>query len=101
MSSEKYGVQEVECSSSQEGSDTAHLGEQGGPETRPPLELTPAQEIKLYRKVDVRLAWKDAYELDGDVEGEGTLLQAEVDPGSLRIKARPTHRTGAPAANPS
>ena len=53
------------------------------------------------RKVDVRLAHKDAYELDGDVEGEGTLLQAEVDAGSLRIKARGAHRATASAANPS
>ena len=53
------------------------------------------------KKVEVRLRDKDSYELDGDVEGEGSLLQAEVDPGSLRIKARPAHRAGAVGANQS
>jgi diacylglycerol kinase (ATP) len=44
------------------------------------------------RKVEIRLRHKDAYELDGDVEGEGSLLQAEVDPGSLRIRASAAHQ---------
>lgn len=45
------------------------------------------------RKVEIRLQHPDAYELDGDVEGEGLVLQAEVDPGSLRIRARAPHRS--------
>ena len=52
-------------------------------------------------KVEVRLRDKDAYELDGDVEGEGTVLQAEVDPGSLRIRASVAHRADRATANPS
>jgi len=44
------------------------------------------------RRVEVRLQQVDAYQLDGDVEGQGTLLKAEVDPGSLRIRAAAAHR---------
>lgn len=44
------------------------------------------------RRIEIRLQDKDAYELDGDVEGEGSLLQAEVDPGSLRIRASAAHQ---------
>lgn len=53
------------------------------------------------RRVEIRLQEKDAYELDGDVEGEGRLLQAEVDPGSLRIRAAAAHRADQPGTNPS
>ena len=53
------------------------------------------------RKVEIRLRNKDAYELDGDVEGEGALLQAEVDPGSLRIRASAAHQFDRGAANSS
>lgn len=51
------------------------------------------------RKVEVRLQEKDAYQLDGDVEGEGRVLVAEVDPGSLRIRAAAAHRVDQPAPN--
>ena len=44
------------------------------------------------RKVEVRLEQEDAYQLDGDVEGQGRLLVAEVDPGSLRVRAADPHR---------
>ena len=44
------------------------------------------------REVEIRLRKRDAYEVDGDVEGEGTVLHARVDPGSLRIRARAPHR---------
>ena len=53
------------------------------------------------RRVEVRLRDKDAYELDGDVEGEGSVLLAEVDPGSLRIRASLAHRSDPAPANPS
>jgi len=53
------------------------------------------------RKVEIRLRHKDAYELDGDVEGEGSLLQAEVDPGSLRIRASAAHQFDQGAAKSS
>ena len=43
------------------------------------------------REVEIRLHQQDAYEMDGDVEGEGRVLRAEVDPGSLRIRAK-AHR---------
>jgi diacylglycerol kinase (ATP) len=44
------------------------------------------------KRVEIRLHEKDAYQLDGDVEGEGQVLVAEVDPGSLRIRAAAPHR---------
>ena len=48
------------------------------------------------KKVEISLEKPDAYELDGDVVGQGRVLHAEVDPGSLRIRARAPHRsTGA------
>lgn len=53
------------------------------------------------RRVEIRLRDKDAYELDGDVEGEGSLLQAEVDPGSLRIRAAAAHQFDRGAAKTS
>lgn len=58
-------------------------------------------EVWSGRTVEIRLQHQDAYELDGDVEGEGTVLRGEVDPGSLRIRARPPHRVDQPALNPS
>ncbi|SER34684.1 diacylglycerol/lipid kinase family protein [Microlunatus flavus] len=58
-------------------------------------------EVWAGRKVEIRLQAEDAYELDGDVEGEGTVLTGEVDPGSLRIRARPPHRVDQPALNAS
>ena len=49
------------------------------------------------KKVEVHLRDQDAYQLDGDVEGQGRVLVAEVDPGSLRIRAALPHRAdGAP-----
>ncbi|RYZ31225.1 MAG: hypothetical protein EOP01_03840 [Propionibacteriaceae bacterium] len=45
------------------------------------------------QKVEIRLEEKDSYELDGDVVGEGRVLQAEIDPGSLRIRAKAPHRS--------
>lgn len=53
------------------------------------------------RRVEIRLQEKDAYELDGDVEGEGRVLLAEVDPGSLRIRAAAAHRADQAGTNPS
>ena len=53
------------------------------------------------RKVEVRLEQEDAYELDGDVVGHGRVLQAEVDPGSLRIRARAPHREPPAPTNPA
>ena len=47
------------------------------------------------RKVEIRLIQQDAYEMDGDVEGEGHVLRAEVDPGSLRIRAKAHRGDGA------
>ena len=50
--------------------------------------------VKIWtgRKVEVHLREKDAYQLDGDVEGQARVLVAEVDPGSLRIRAAAPHR---------
>jgi len=45
------------------------------------------------KRVEVRLQQEDAYQLDGDVEGQATRLVAEVDPGSLRVRAADPHRT--------
>ncbi len=53
------------------------------------------------RRIEIRLREKDSYELDGDVEGEGSLLQAEVDPGSLRIRATTAHRDDSKAPKSS
>lgn len=44
------------------------------------------------RRVEIKLRESDAYQLDGDVEGKGRVLVAEVDPGSLRIRAAALHR---------
>lgn len=44
------------------------------------------------KHVEIHLQEKDSYELDGDVEGEGRVLVADVDPGSLRIRAKVPHR---------
>lgn len=44
------------------------------------------------KKVEIRLKERESYEVDGDVEGEGTVLRAEIDPGSLRIRAKAAHR---------
>jgi len=44
------------------------------------------------KRVEIRLQESDAYQLDGDVEGQGRVLVAEVDPGSLRIRAAAPHR---------
>lgn len=55
--------------------------------------------VKIWpgKKVEVHLRDQDAYQLDGDVEGQGRVLVAEVDPGSLRIRAALPHRAdGAP-----
>lgn len=51
----KYDVQETECPSSRDSSDVPHTEELRSLGKRPPLELTPAQERKLYRKIDARL----------------------------------------------
>lgn len=51
------------------------------------------------KQVEIRLRHRDAYEVDGDVEGEGTVLRAEVDPGSLRIRAKALHRDDQSRAN--
>ena len=49
------------------------------------------------RRVEIRLQEREAYEMDGDVEGEARVLVAEIDPGSLRIRAAAAHRAdGAP-----
>ena len=53
------------------------------------------------RTVEIRLREPDAYEMDGDVEGQGVLLRAEVDPGSLRIRAKKAHRADGASPNPS
>jgi|tagenome__1003787_1003787.scaffolds.fasta_scaffold20890502_2 diacylglycerol kinase (ATP) len=53
------------------------------------------------KRVEIRLKDKDAYEVDGDVEGEGRVLHAEIDPGSLRIRATVPHRDDEAGANPS
>ena len=37
------------------------------------------------RRVEVRLAKEDSYQMDGDVAGEGRTLVAEVKPGALRV----------------
>jgi diacylglycerol kinase (ATP) len=50
-------------------------------------------QIWTGKRVEVRLQEKDAYQLDGDVEGEGRVLLAEVDPGSLRVRAAEPHRS--------
>jgi diacylglycerol kinase family enzyme len=47
------------------------------------------------REVEIRLREPDAYEMDGDVEGEGRVLRATVDPGSLRMRAKKPHRAAA------
>ena len=49
-------------------------------------------QIWTGRRVEVRLRESDAYQLDGDVVGQGRVLRAEVDPGSLRIRAAAPHR---------
>jgi diacylglycerol kinase (ATP) len=51
------------------------------------------------RRVEIHLQESDAYQLDGDVEGEGRVLVAEVDPGSLRVRAADTHRGDEPPPN--
>ncbi|MGI3785895.1 MAG: diacylglycerol/lipid kinase family protein [Janthinobacterium lividum] len=51
------------------------------------------------RRVEIRLGEKDPYQLDGDVGGEGTVFSAEVDPGSLRIRAAAPHRADAAPPN--
>ncbi|HEY0240067.1 MAG TPA: diacylglycerol kinase family protein [Friedmanniella sp.] len=53
------------------------------------------------RRVEIRLREPDAYEVDGDVEGDGQVLVAEIDPGSLRIRAKPAHRDGGASPNRS
>jgi diacylglycerol kinase (ATP) len=50
-------------------------------------------------RVEIRLQEKDSYQLDGDVAGEGKMFRAEIDPGSLRIRAREPHRDDQAAAN--
>jgi diacylglycerol kinase family enzyme len=37
------------------------------------------------RRVEVRLAERDNYQMDGDVVGECRTLAAEVQPGALRV----------------
>ena len=49
-------------------------------------------EVWSGTRAEIRLDEPDAYELDGDVEGDGVVLRAEVDPGSLRMRARAPHR---------
>jgi diacylglycerol kinase (ATP) len=51
------------------------------------------------KHVEIHLQEKDSYELDGDVEGEGRVLVADVDPGSLRIRAAVAHQGDAAAPN--
>ena len=53
------------------------------------------------KRIEIYLEQPDSYELDGDVEGEGRVLHAEIDPGSLRIRATVPHRDDQPAAKPS
>ena len=50
--------------------------------------------VKIWtgRRVEIHLRQEDAYQLDGDVEGQGRVLVAEVDPSSLRIRAAAPHR---------
>ena len=51
------------------------------------------------RHLEIRLQEEDSYEVDGDVEGEGTVLKARVDPGSLRIRAQQAHRAAVAPPN--
>ncbi len=51
------------------------------------------------REVEIRLEHEDAYEVDGDVEGNATVLRAKVDPGSLRVRAPSPHRRATATAN--
>lgn len=51
-------------------------------------------------QVEIRLQNRDAYEMDGDVAGEGIVLNAVIDPGSLRIRAKRPHRPDGTNPNP-
>jgi diacylglycerol kinase (ATP) len=43
-----------------------------------------ALELRRGKRVEIRLRESDTYQLDGDVEGEFTVMTAEIVPGALR-----------------
>ena len=43
-----------------------------------------ALELRRGKRVEIRLRKSDSYQLDGDVEGEFTVMTAEIVPGALR-----------------
>ena len=47
------------------------------------------------KKVRIKLHGKDNYQLDGDMVGEATALEAEIQPGALALCVPAVHAVGA------